>query len=980
MHFKDQPTQDDELALMRIQQAQAKHSTRLDLTDLLITHLPPEITVLTQLEHLDLSGCTQLEDLSPLSHLSHLKVLVLKPNRFKTRLTRPYYFKLTNLQPLSELKTLHTLTLSGCNQLDDLSPVANLQTLQQLDLSGFQQLSDLSPLANLQALQQLDLRGCQQLRDFSPLANLTALQQLDLRKCEQLSDLSPLTNLTALQQLDLSGCQQLSDLSPLAGLPQLHTLKLDTSLDCSPSAVPLNTWPALQELHCQSLLSAPSELGSNKQEYLDNCLPRIRQWQQDLQHGEAPASATKVVIIGNGRVGKTQLCRRLQGLGFDTNIPSTHGIALQECLLSPAMGEQPAVSASLWDFGGQDIYLGTHSLFLDERAIYVLAWTPQHENSHTFEEHGVSMRNRPLSYWLAFIHSTAGSNAPLIVVQTQCDDYSQEQSIDIPEHLSFQWTRTIHASALNEEGVEELEFALKKAAKRQLAQYKKVRLPQSWVDVGQALRADASIKTVAYESFVDLCKQHKIAAPEAVLAYLHRSGQVFWQHGIFDNHIVVDLSWALQGLYALHHREQSLPYLKQDYGRFRLSDLSLRIWRDYSDEERKLFLSLMQQCHICFPLKKLDEHDNSETLYLAPEFLPTIEQCQNKINQYWRNEHSDVELRLTYTFMHEGSLRTLLSKLGQDIGDLAVYWAYGLCFYDSQHSTEVLIDSTIPHVNSVNTQGHILLKLHGGQAQQLAQKLLDKIILDSPFKPNIEWLKGQHADIAPANQTEPDSDSELKEKFTIQAAKRPSRQGDKIPVYVSYTWHKADDVSEAIVDAFYEQLPKTHFTLMQDKKTLKSGQWISSFMRDEIGQGDYVLVVISQRSLQSPYCMQELLELMKYNQQHKEHFLKTVIPIIVDELNISSLADQLEIALHWETEIQKIDQLLEKTNRQLTDFGDEACNKYIKMKKFQSEVVTLLAWLSDVVMPRGFQGVEAAIEVLMARTGISSPITESENT
>ena len=85
----------------------------------------------------------------------------------------------------------------------------------------------------------------------------------------------------------------------------------------------------------------------------------------------------KVLVLGNGRIGKTQICRRLLGRDFDPSISSTHGIALQELQLAPAQGDEPEVRAKLWDFGGQSIYLGTHGLFLDDRAIYVIAWEPR---------------------------------------------------------------------------------------------------------------------------------------------------------------------------------------------------------------------------------------------------------------------------------------------------------------------------------------------------------------------------------------------------------------------------------------------------------------------------------------------------------------------------------------------------------------------------------------------------------------------------
>src|SRR3954462_7083329 len=99
-------------------------------------------------------------------------------------------------------------------------------------------------------------------------------------------------------------------------------------LDCSPAAEPISSWPLLAELYADSVVGAPSELGSK--DHSDNALQRIRAWQKDVLAGEAPNSTLKVFILGNGRVGKTQIPRRLLGQEFDASIASTHGIGLEE--------------------------------------------------------------------------------------------------------------------------------------------------------------------------------------------------------------------------------------------------------------------------------------------------------------------------------------------------------------------------------------------------------------------------------------------------------------------------------------------------------------------------------------------------------------------------------------------------------------------------------------------------------------------------
>ena len=134
-------------------------------------------------------------------------------------------------------------------------------------------------------------------------------------------------------------------------------------------------------LLCDSLLIAPNELASRGSYWQDdNCLPRLKAWRADLDQGQADNHRIKLFVLGNGSAGKTQICRRLNGQAFDPSIPSTHGIDLGRVDLIPANEDKPAVIAHVWDFGGQDIYHGTHALFMDERALFVIVWNPELEN------------------------------------------------------------------------------------------------------------------------------------------------------------------------------------------------------------------------------------------------------------------------------------------------------------------------------------------------------------------------------------------------------------------------------------------------------------------------------------------------------------------------------------------------------------------------------------------------------------------------
>jgi internalin A len=43
-------------------------------------------------------------------------------------------------------------------------------------------------------------------------------------------------------------------------------------------------------------------------------------------------------------------------------------------------GFREPVRLNLWDFGGQEIYHGTHTLFLQGQAVFLVLWTPELES------------------------------------------------------------------------------------------------------------------------------------------------------------------------------------------------------------------------------------------------------------------------------------------------------------------------------------------------------------------------------------------------------------------------------------------------------------------------------------------------------------------------------------------------------------------------------------------------------------------------
>ena len=269
----------------------------------------------------------------------------------------------------------------SANQLSELpTELGQLTNLTELWLNG-NQLSELPPeLGQLTNLTTLWLNG-NQLSELPPvLGQLTNLTNLNLAR-NQLSELPPvLGQLTNLTTLWLDG-NQLSQLPPELGhLTNLTNLSLNgNQLEVERRLVETQGWEGLR-LYLLALLEATAHM-----------------------------LEAKVVVAGEGNVGKTSLVARFADEGFVSR-ERTHGILLEDLTVThPETGEP--IILKCWDFGGQDVYRITHQFFYSPSAIYIVVWHAR-EGSEAGDVEG----------WIERIQLRVGDDVPILIVATHSDE------------------------------------------------------------------------------------------------------------------------------------------------------------------------------------------------------------------------------------------------------------------------------------------------------------------------------------------------------------------------------------------------------------------------------------------------------------------------------------------------------------------------------------------------------------------------------
>ena len=155
-------------------------------------------------------------------------------------------------------------------------------------------------------------------------------------------------------------------------------------------------------------------------------------------------------------------------------------------------------------------------------------------------------------------------------------------------------------------------------------------------------------------------------------------------------------------------------------------------------------------------------------------------------------------------------------------------------------------------------------------------------------------------------------------------------------VFVSYAW---GGESEAMVNQIDQALQGRGIRLVRDKRDLGYRGMIRAFM-ERIGQGNAVIVVISDKYLRSKNCMYELVEIADNRQ-----FLDRVFPIVLPDAMIYDAGDRLDYVEYWQEQKNKLNERI----KQLQDVSNlqginEELNDY---DRFRSRISGLTSTLKD---------------------------------
>jgi len=569
---------------------------------------------------LSLSGKDDLNELLLDESCSALEHLYLNDNT--------HLEKVAFSTPLPRLKMLY---LSRCGLTDFRLP-AGCHVLEQLYIAN-NQLATVELEGDCPELKLLDVSN-NQLTTFSLSSGYSKLSYIYLQK-NQLSRLSFAKTLPSLAILHLAS-NELSEL-PAVDYPNLETLYVKGN-------------PLRYE---ESLIEGDQS---------GNAVEIISILRAASRSGVRPNFRAKMIIVGNGRIGKTCIVNRLLGLACADDQAYTHAISIQHLNSTHLPGVKTTeLDLQVWDFGGQDVYFATHQFFLSEEALYIYAWTDEaiaRKNRENDKKTAPAMYDNKWQshhYWLDNIRMH-GEKSPVLIVKTHC--------LETKETLPYE-----ELQGKYDLSYAPLDFDAKSSEERYLTRLKEElaaavnalpllgsNIPNSYNDLIYAIRYKKAQGLSELSQFAELATENNIEDVdlEALLGYLKKTGEIiyFSDKDSLKERIFISPEILIGKVYKLLENNSLL--LKQEGVFTKQYAREVFGWGDCD-----MLLDLLIKFEVVFEKRTGDA-------YIAPQYLPSVPVSGNAFHSF---EGHKVEKVLRFTLHYPGLLPenvmvNVLSKYG----------------------------------------------------------------------------------------------------------------------------------------------------------------------------------------------------------------------------------------------------------------------------------------------------------------------------
>jgi small GTP-binding protein len=391
------------------------------------------------------------------------------------------------------------------------------------------------------------------------------------------------------------------------------------------------TWLDLSE---NPLESPPLEIAERGIEAIFEYLKQLPE--EAIEHNEA-----KMILVGQGDVGKTCLAKRLIYNKFIED-KSTEGIDILKWDITAPTADEEEIKLNVWDFGGQEIYHATHQFFLTKRSLYLLVWNAR--KSQDFEH---------IYYWLHTIEAF-GEDSPIVLVLSKLNERDDDLNM---RELRKKFPQIVGLYKIDSEdgkGIPSLKDIISETAWH----LPHMRTPwvESWYTVRERLENDER-EWIEYTEFEQICKSEGLSSKQTDILdeYLHYLGVIIHfrdRLGLRDM-VILNPEWATKAVYKILDTQSIL-----DQGGILLHSELDQIWNSdiYPQNIFSKLLGLMNKFELAFELPDKKSHLIAE---LLPKTEPELE---------W-NETNNLRFYYHYDFLPAGVITRFIVLMHEDLED-----------------------------------------------------------------------------------------------------------------------------------------------------------------------------------------------------------------------------------------------------------------------------------------------------------------------
>ena len=566
-----------------------------------------------------------------------------------------------------DLKQLIELNLAN-NELTSLpKSFGDLKQLKELNLGNNGLTSLPESLGNLEQLEKLYLRDNQLTLLPESIGSITRLNNLKLTNNLLTSLPESIGNLKKLDTLNLEGNQLTSLPESIGELEQLTELDLEANeLTSLPES--LGTLEQLRELDLanNNLTSLPisiaqlgnlsslrvigNQLGPEIEAALNDGTETFLEYlNADTQEEQVILNEAKLILIGEGGVGKTSLLSAIVGAPWVENRDTTHGVEIRQ-FTEEESASGTSISFNGWDFGGQPLYRHTHQVFFTAPAIYLAVWDPRRGPEVCCIDDWIKMVKHR-----AYDEKKSSEERPrILIVATHGGPNERIEHID-DQALIEQFGSLIsgfhHINSKPDDETSEC-FGLTNLINEIVRLAVEIptvgrQVPASWKRILEAIRVKSfETPQITWQEYVTLCEEKGISfeLAQTYALVLNELGYFihFAQDSLLKEFIILRPDWLSKAISFILEDEQ----IEEAQGLLNTSRLSDILFNPARIEEERypaelypIFIKLMEKFDLCYRVNIPNEEvDNT---YLIAQLVPN--KRPDGWESKWNLQQGDVE-------------------------------------------------------------------------------------------------------------------------------------------------------------------------------------------------------------------------------------------------------------------------------------------------------------------------------------------------